>query len=66
MINSPPRAGKFYLLPKIHKKGSPGRPVISGCGICTERVSEFVDFHIQHLVPGIPSYIKDTKHFNMV
>ena len=60
LINSKPRAGRFYLLPKIHKKGCPGRPVISGCGTCTERVSEFVDFHIKHLVPEIPSYIRDT------
>ena len=37
--------------------------VISGCGTCTERISEFVDYHIKPLVPRIPSYIKDTKHF---
>ena len=30
------------------------------------RVSEFVDSHIKSLVPGIPSYIKDTKHFLQV
>ena len=63
LVNSNPRAGRFYLLPKIHKKGCPGRPVISGCGTCTERISEFVDSHIKPLVPNIPSYIKDTKHF---
>ena len=66
LINSTPRAGRFYLLPKIHKKRCPGRPVISGRGSCTERVSEFVDFHIKLLVPEIPSYIKDTKHFLQV
>ena len=53
-------------MPKIHKRGCPGRPVISGCGTCTERISEFVDVHIKHLVPEIPSYIKDTKHFLQV
>ena len=47
----------------IHKRGCPGRPVISGCGTCTERISEFVDYHIKPLVPRIPSYIKDNKHF---
>ena len=66
LVNSTPRAGRFYLLPKIHKKGCPRRPVVSGCGTCTERVSEFVDFHIKPLVPEIPSYIKDTKHFLQV
>ena len=63
MVNSNPRAGRFYLLPKIHKRGCPGRPVISGCGTCTERISEFVGYHIKPLVPRIPSYIKYTKHF---
>ena len=28
LVNSTPRAGRFYLLPKIHKKGCPGRPVV--------------------------------------
>ena len=65
-MNSSPRAGRFYLLPKIHKKGCPGRPIISGSGTCTESVSEFIDFHIKPLVPEIPSYIKDTKHFLQV
>ena len=63
LVNSNPRAGRFYLLPKIHKKGCPGRPVISGCGTSTERISEFVDSNIKYLVPGIPSYLRDTKHF---
>ena len=53
-------------MPKIHKRGCPGRPVISGCGACTERISESVDAHIKHLVPEILSYIKDTKHFLQV
>ena len=66
LVNSTPRAGRFYLLPKIHKKGCPGRPVVSGCGPCTKRVSEFVDFHIKPLVPEIPSFIKHTKHFLQV
>lgn len=63
LINGKPRVGRFYLLPKIHKKGCPGRPVTLGCGTSTEKVSEFVDFHIKHLIPEIPSYIRDTKHF---
>ena len=66
LVNSTPRARRFYLLPKIHKKGCPGRPVVSGCGTCAERVSEFVDFHIKPLVPEITSSVKDTKHFLQV
>ena len=30
LINCNARAGRFYLLPKIHKKNCPGWPVISG------------------------------------
>ena len=55
------RAGRFYLLPKIHKEGCPGRPVISGCNTPTEKISRFVDHHLRPLVPTINSYIKDTN-----
>ena len=34
-------AGKFYLLPKIHKKSCPGRLVICGCNTPTEKLSAF-------------------------
>ena len=27
-----------------------GRPVISNCGTATEKISEFLDFHVQFLV----------------
>ena len=57
------RAGRFYLLPKIHKRGCPGRPVISGCNTPTEEISSFVDSQLKPLVPSIPSYVKDTNDF---
>ena len=41
--NPNPRAGRFYILPKIQKQGNPGRPIISSNGHPTERISEFVD-----------------------
>ncbi len=59
--NSKP--GRFYLLPKIHKEGCPGRPIVSGSGSMTESISKFVDLHIGPLVPKLSSYIKDTNHF---
>ena len=34
--NSEPKAGRFYILPKIHKQGNPGRPIISSNGHPTE------------------------------
>ena len=63
LINCNARAGRFYLLPKIHKKNSPGRPVISGCNTPTEKISAFVNHQLKHLVPQIPSYVKDTNDF---
>ena len=64
LINNP-RLGRFYLLPKIHKRlnGVPGRPVISNCGYFTENISEFLDHHLQPLAKTVMSYIKDTNHF---
>ena len=57
--------GKYYQLFKIHKEHNfpdlpPGRPIVSGCGSITEKLSQFVDVHAKHLVPEIPSYIQDT------
>ena len=62
-MNSTAKAGRFYLLPKIHKKGCPGRPVISGCNTPTEKISEFVDHHLKPLVSSIPSFVKVTNKF---
>ncbi|XP_068697256.1 uncharacterized protein [Montipora foliosa] len=63
MVSEDVKPGRFYLLPKIHKQGCPGRPVISGCGTLTEKISAFVDQNVRPLVPEINSYIKDTNDF---
>ena len=59
------RTSLFYMLPKIHKRlvNPPGRPIVSGNGCPTERISQFVDFFLQPTVKELPSYIKDTTHF---
>ena len=59
------KVGKYYQLFKIHKEHNfpdlpPGRPIVSGCGSLTEKISQFVDAHAKHLVSKIPSYIQDT------
>ena len=59
------KPARFYLLPKIHKLGNPGRLIISSCDAPTERISKFVDHHLRPLVRTIPSYIKDTTDFLM-
>ena len=33
------KPARFYLLPKVHKKVVPGRPVVSACGSATEGMS---------------------------
>ena len=58
-----PKAGRFYLLPKIHKAGNPGRPIVSANGYPTEKISEFVDLHLQPHVQNLPSYLQDTTDF---
>ena len=57
------KPGRFYLLPKIHKANNPGRPIVSANGHPTEKISEFVDFHLRQHVEALPSFIKDTTDY---
>ena len=57
------RTARFYILPKIHKSGVPGRPVCSCSSSLTENISIIVDWFVKPLLPTIPSYIKDTNEF---
>ena len=57
--------GKLYFLPKIHKRLSnvPGRRVIWNCETPTEKVSEFLDNHLQPIMrKGLP-YIQELGDF---
>ena len=65
LLNDSPRTSRFYMLPKIHKNKipPPDRPIVSGNGCPTEKISEFVDFFLNPLVKQFPSYVKDTTHF---
>ena len=56
LIVKRPQLGRFYLLPKIHKRKTsvPGRPVISNNQTATENISSFLDFHLKNIVPTIP------------
>ena len=57
-----PKEAKFYLLPKIHKKNIPGRPICSSINHPTSNISKFVDEHIKKYVPKTKSYVRDTQH----
>ena len=63
LIQTNVKPGRFYILPKIHKTGNPGRPIVSSNGHPTERISQFIDFHINPLVASLDSHIKDTTDF---
>ena len=54
------KLGRFYLLPKIHKRlvDVPGRHVISNCGTPTEQISALVDLVcLQPVVKMLPHKI---------
>ena len=55
---------QFYLLLKIHKdpKNPPGRPICSGSGSPTEKISQFVDHFIGPLLPLSQSFIWDSTY----
>ena len=61
--NPSPRTPQFYISPKIHKEGNPGRPVVSSINCHTTNISKYVDHHLQPIAKEIPSYVKDTNDF---
>ncbi len=58
-----PKTPRLYLLPKIHKPNNPGRPVVSSIECHTEKISQYVDHHLQPLTKELPSYVQDTSDF---
>lgn len=62
LIIDKPRSGRFYVVPKIHKEGFPGRPIVSACNCPSERISSFVDDILQPLVQTLPSFTRDSTH----
>ena len=45
-----PRTPRFYIQPKIHKEGNPGRSVISSLNCRTCKFPKHVDFYLQSIV----------------
>jgi len=58
-----PRIPEFYTLTKIYKPVPVGRPIVSGSGGPTERISSFVDSLLRPIAKEQESYIKETTHF---
>ena len=63
LIPEDPKPGRFYILPKIHKPGTPYRPIISSNGHPRENISQFLDHHLQPLAQSLSSYIRGTTDF---
>ena len=61
LIPTEPRCPRFYMLPKIHKEGTPGRPIVSTCNCPTLLISEQLETILSPLVTRLPTYIKDTN-----
>ena len=51
LYNKTPRIPNFYMLPKIHKIGTPGRPIVNGIGSITEKISAYIDEEINTWYP---------------
>lgn len=51
------------MLPKIHRRVNPGRPIVSGIGTITEPISSYIDTLIGHIPETHLSHIRDTNHF---
>ena len=54
---------KFYGLPKIHKTGTPLRPIVSSRGSITYGVAKELSHIITPLVGQSPHHLKNTQHF---
>eukprot|EP00061_Rhincodon_typus_P011253 g36139.t1 len=61
-----PRTARFYLLPKIHKRDCPGRPIVSACSCPTELISSYLDSILSPLVQELPTYIRVAMGIRMV
>ena len=55
----------MYLCPKTHKRleNVPSCSVISNCGTPTEKVFDFLDYHLKPTVQSPKLYIKDISDF---
>ena len=55
--------GRFYSNFKVHKKGIPVRPILSGNGSLTEGLATYVEHYISEIAKKHESYLQDTPDF---
>ena len=62
LVVNNPKCSNFYILPKHHKLGNPGRPVVSSCSCSTTLTSKYLSEFLKPIVMNLPSFVKDTNH----
>ena len=55
-----PKTPKFSTLPKLHKEGILGRPVIDSMNCHSMQISKYVDYHLQPEIVKLKSSTKDS------
>ena len=56
------RTQQMYFLRKVHKTPMSIRPIVSGTGGPTEKVSQLLDYFASPHVKHTPAYLKDSTH----
>ena len=54
------------MFPKIHKKGNPGRPVVSSVDCHTTKISKHIDHELQPHVKKLRSYVKNLDSTDLI
>ena len=63
LLSSEAKTPQFKMLPKVHKEGNPGRPVVSSIDYHTAKISKYIDNQLQPHVKELKSYVKDSTDF---
>ncbi len=62
LIHPCPQTANFYMLPKIHKLNTPGRPIVSSHSCPTVYIATYLDSILIPLVQKLPTYVQDSPH----
>ena len=57
-----PKCSHFCILPKIHKAGNPGRPVVSSCSCPTSVISKYLSETLNPIVRSLLTFVKENNH----
>ena len=63
LLSSEAKTSQFKMLPKVHKEGNPGRPMVSSIDCHTTKISKYIDNKLQPYVKELKSYVKDSIDF---